>query len=141
MNVYADSSLFVALYLPEAHSGEALRRVGEEKRIWLTPLHRVEWNHAIAQHVFRRIISGDQAAKVYAAFEANRKSSMLVEANVPEEAYERAVELARKYGTHMGMRTLDTLHVASALELGAKEFWTFDERQKRLAKAAGLKVS
>jgi predicted nucleic acid-binding protein len=140
LNVYADSSLFVALYLPEAHSGEALRRIGKGKRIWLTPLHRVEWNHAIAQHVFRRIISGEQAAKVYSAFEANRKSSTLVEANVPEGAYERAVELAREYGSQMGMRTLDTLHVASALGLGAREFWTFDQRQEKLAQAAGLAI-
>ncbi|HVP56390.1 MAG TPA: type II toxin-antitoxin system VapC family toxin [Candidatus Eisenbacteria bacterium] len=141
MNVYADSSLFVALYLPEAHSGEALRRIGEGKRIWLTPLHRVEWSQAIAQHVFRRIISSEQATKVYSAFEANRKSNMLVEANVPEEAFERAVQLAREYGPQMGMRTLDTLHIASALELGAKEFWSFDERQKGLAKTVGLSTS
>jgi hypothetical protein len=31
--------------------------------------------------------------------------------------------------------------VASALELGAAQFWTFDDRQAKLAKAAGLKVS
>lgn len=31
-----------------------------------------------------------------------------------------------------------SLHVASALELGAERFWTFDERQERLAQAAGL---
>jgi predicted nucleic acid-binding protein len=36
---------------------------------------------------------------------------------------------------------LDTLHIACALELGAKEFWTFDQRQERLAKAAGLAIS
>jgi len=39
------------------------------------------------------------------------------------------------------MATLDTLHVASALELGAERFWTFDERQAKLARAVGLKVS
>jgi len=37
-------------------------------------------------------------------------------------------------------RDLDTLHVASALELKAERFWTFDERQKRLARAVGLKT-
>jgi predicted nucleic acid-binding protein len=35
--------------------------------------------------------------------------------------------------------TLDTLHIACALELTAESFWTFDERQARLAKAVGLK--
>jgi hypothetical protein len=30
------------------------------------------------------------------------------------------------------------LHLASALELKASSFWTFDERQARLARAVGL---
>ncbi len=141
MNIYADASLFVALYLPEVHSREALRRASHGERIWLTPLHRVEWNHAIVQHLFRRVISHEEAVKVYSAFEANRKSNSWEEASIPEAAYETAVELARKHGSQMGMKTLETLHVASALELGAREFWTFDERQAKLAKAAGLTVT
>ncbi len=38
------------------------------------------------------------------------------------------------------MRSLDTLHVALALELGATEFCSFDLRQSRMAAAAGLAV-
>jgi predicted nucleic acid-binding protein len=38
------------------------------------------------------------------------------------------------------VRTLDSLHVASALELKADRFWTFDERQAKLAKVVGLKA-
>jgi hypothetical protein len=34
--------------------------------------------------------------------------------------------------------TVDTLHVAAALELRADGFWTFDEGQAGMAKAAGL---
>jgi predicted nucleic acid-binding protein len=40
----------------------------------------------------------------------------------------------------LGNRTLDTLHVASALELKAERFWTFDDRQAKLARAAGLRT-
>jgi predicted nucleic acid-binding protein len=36
------------------------------------------------------------------------------------------------------VRTLDSLHVACALELKAERFWTFDDRQVRLAEAVGL---
>ncbi len=49
--------------------------------------------------------------------------------------------LARTYVAKLGTRTLDSLHVAAALELKAERFWTFDERQAKLAKAVGLKVS
>jgi predicted nucleic acid-binding protein len=59
----------------------------------------------------------------------------------PEQrTWDTSIALARKYGPSIGVRTLDSLHVACALELKAQRFWTFDERQARLAKAVGLKT-
>jgi len=58
---------------------------------------------------------------------------------LPENAFDLCADLARRYGPKLGVRTLDSLHVACALELRAERFWTFDERQAKLAKAAGLK--
>jgi predicted nucleic acid-binding protein len=60
---------------------------------------------------------------------------------IPENAFELCAELGRQYGPKLGVRTLDSLHVACALELKADRFWTFDERQAKLAKAKGLKTS
>jgi predicted nucleic acid-binding protein len=39
-----------------------------------------------------------------------------------------------------GHRSLDILHVATALHLGALEFLTFDTNQRKLAAAEKLKV-
>ena len=96
---------------------------------------------AIAQHVFRREISPGEAAQFYSAFEADRKLGLYLEREMPESAFDTAIELGQTYVPRLGIRTLDTLHVASALALGAREFWTFDERQQRLAKAVGLVIS
>jgi predicted nucleic acid-binding protein len=60
---------------------------------------------------------------------------------IPEDAFDLCAELARRYGPKLGVRTLDSLHVACALELNADRFWTFDERQAKLAKSEGLKTS
>jgi predicted nucleic acid-binding protein len=38
------------------------------------------------------------------------------------------------------VRSLDLLHVATALEIGAMEFLSFDDRQRRTARAEGLNV-
>ncbi len=38
----------------------------------------------------------------------------------------------------LGTRTLDILHLAAAMVLGADSFQTFDDRQRKLAKFAGL---
>ena len=60
---------------------------------------------------------------------------------MPEMSFETCVRLAQQHGTRLAPTTLDTLHVASALELGAERFWTFDERQRKLARAVGLKTA
>ena len=52
-------------------------------------------------------------------------------------AAERLSELHTDAGGH---RAMDILHVATAIELGAKEFLTFDANQKKLAEAEGLVV-
>jgi predicted nucleic acid-binding protein len=52
--------------------------------------------------------------------------------------FERAQALAGKHTGRLGVRSLDILHVAVALELQAEAFLTFDRRQARLARAEGL---
>ncbi len=141
MNIYADTSFFVSLYLPDRHSPEAQRRVSEQPRIWLTPLHRAEWTHAIGQHVFQRKISAREAQRVYRDFESDRSNSVWAEVELPDAAFELCIELARRHVARLGARTLDTLHVAAALELGAEHFWTFDEGQAKLAETVGLRLT
>ena len=138
MTIYADTSFFVSLYLPDRHSSEAVCRIASRPQMWLTPLHSAEWAHAIAQHVFRREISAAEAKQVSRDLERDRKAGIWTEVDLPETAWESCAELARRYGTRLGVRTLDSLHVASALELGAEAFWTFDERQAKLAVAERL---
>jgi predicted nucleic acid-binding protein len=60
------------------------------------------------------------------------------EIDLPESIWESSIDLARRYGPALGVRMLDSLHVACALELKSRQFWTFDERQARLAEAVGL---
>jgi predicted nucleic acid-binding protein len=139
LSIYADSSFFVSLYLIDGHSREAERRMAKHPRLWLTPLHRAEWTHAVAQHVFRRTISNDEARQFYSAFEGDRESRLWMEVEMPDRVFERCVDIAKQHGPTLGGSTLDTLHVASALELQAERFWTFDQRQAKLARALGLK--
>jgi predicted nucleic acid-binding protein len=56
----------------------------------------------------------------------------------PVATWYAVIDLARRYGPSLGVRTLDSLHVACALALKAERFWTFDERQAKLAEAVGL---
>lgn len=53
---------------------------------------------------------------------------------------DRAERLAIAHTPRHGARCLDLLHIASALELGASEFLSFDLNQRRVAEAEGLTV-
>ena len=106
--------------------------------LWRTPLDAIEVTHAIEQHVFWKKVTPENALRLHEAFKQHRESGFWQEIAVPETAYVRCAELARRHCSRLGLRTLDTLHVASALELRASAFWTFDDRQAALAKAEGI---
>jgi predicted nucleic acid-binding protein len=141
LSVYGDSSFVVSLYLTDVHSPEARRRVQGAPPLILTLLHRAEWAHALAQHQFRGTLTAEAARRANSQLVSDEAASLWREAPLPENAFELCADLARRYGPKLGARTLDSLHVACALELNAKQFWTFDERQAKLAKATGLKTA
>ena len=56
------------------------------------------------------------------------------------DVHQIAERLSSTYTKAAGHRAFDVLHVATALHLGAREFLSFDDRQRKLARAEGLKV-
>lgn len=140
MSIYADTSFFVSLYVTDGHTREAERKAASRPAVWMTSLHVAEWLHAIKLHVFRKSISRSEANRLIDSFQEHRRMALWREAPLPERALEVCAQLAERYAWRLGVRTLDTLHVASALELNADCFWTFDERQSKLAIAVGLRT-
>lgn len=140
MTIYADTSFLVSIYLDDEHSDEAERWLKSAPDVWLTQLHIAEWTHAIEQHVFRGKLSVSESRILHELLEEDIANGVWTEVALPESVYDRCIALARRYTAQFGSRTLDTLHVAAALELNAARFWTFDGRQQKLAQAAGLKT-
>ena len=113
-------------------------RGGERPSI--TPLHIAEWTHAIAQQVFRRQMTAAEAGQLHRDFDDDCDTRIWQTISVPESALEICADLGRRFGPKLGVRALDSLHVACALQLNTKRFWTFDDRQRKLAKAVGLGI-
>jgi predicted nucleic acid-binding protein len=141
LRVYADSSFLASVYVTDVHTPEVLRRLSQHPRLWFTPFHEVEICHAIARQVFQGQMAESRAERALQELSRDAARGVWVLAGFPETAFTKGAALARTYVAKLGTRTLDSLHVAAALELKAERFWTFDERQAKLAKAAGLKVS
>jgi predicted nucleic acid-binding protein len=140
LSIYVDSSFVVSLYVTDQHSSESRARISSAPSLWFTPLHNAEWAHALGQHVFRGQLSLSEAQRMHARLDDHKSSGRWISIAVPDHAFDRCADLARRYGPKLGVRTLDSLHVSCALELKAERFWTFDERQAKLAKAEGLKT-
>jgi predicted nucleic acid-binding protein len=141
LTAYADTSVLVSVYLEDIHSHKIGGMLSHLTDCFLTPLHRAEWFHAVAQHVFRGTINETKAGELHVLFEKDVKTGAWLEVALPDNAFDLCANLARQYGPKLGMGTLDTLHVACAIELKAERFWTFDEQQAKLAKAQGLKTT
>jgi len=141
VTLYADSSFLASIYLLDVHSSEALRRMNARPEIWLTPFHYAEIAHAISQACFRGRIAARQADLARRSLAADNAAGLWRRVDFPPAAFAVASDLADRYGARIGSRTLDSLHVACALELKASRFWTFDDRQARLARAAGLRTT
>ena len=140
MIAYVDSSFLVSVYVMSTHSATADRLLRQRPQIPMTPFLLAEWAHALAAQVFRGQMSVSEAQRVELEFANDRKTGLWTASAMPDSAFEVCADLARQYGPKLGMRTLDSLHVACALELKADRFWTFDGRQAKLAKAQGLRV-
>jgi predicted nucleic acid-binding protein len=141
LRVYADSSFIVSIYVQSTHSAEVDTLLRQQPLIHVTPFILAEWAHALAGQVFRGQMTGIEAQRIDKEFEKNRTSGLWLTTPMPERAFELCAELARRNGSTLGLCMLDSLHVACALELKAGIFWTFDDRQAKLAKAEGLKTN
>ena len=135
--MYADSSVFVSLYLPDVHSTTARGWTKGSTRLWFSPLHAAEFFHAVAQQVFYRKISHADADKVFDHLRRDRLAGLWLETAVPDNAFEVCGDLGRRYGPKLGVRTLNSLHVACALGLKTQRFLTFDDRQRKWPRRQG----
>jgi len=87
------------------------------------------------------MVSQAEADVIFDTLKRDLAAGLWLQTLLPENAFDLCANLARRLGPKLGMRTLDTLHVACALELKAERFWTFDERQAKLAKSQGMKTA
>lgn len=107
-----------------------------------TPWHRLEVRNAIRLAVFHRAIDSHQSKMQLKQIESDLRDETLI-AHAPIDwvtVLREAEKLGAAHNESIGCRSGDLFHIAAAVEWGADYFLTFDERQKKMAKAVGLTV-
>ena len=142
MSATADSSLIVSLYLPEPNSALADAACNSmPPPIRLTDWRRVEISSAFQRAVKNGRITAAQAFLLWQDFENDVASGRFEVVGVNHSSVlARALVLTQKHAATIGTRTLDVIHIATALEFSATDFLSFDNRQRQAASAEGLMV-
>ena len=140
--VYVDTSVIVKLYIKEEYSQESSNWLKENNEaIPLTSFHELELINAIHLKQFRTEITLEKTRMIMARFEEHEKSGIYYRPQLDwSDIFIHAIDLSKKHSSSIGSRSLDILHVASALSINADRFLTLDDRQTRLAALAGLKT-
>ncbi|HVM60930.1 MAG TPA: type II toxin-antitoxin system VapC family toxin [Verrucomicrobiae bacterium] len=142
MNAYPDASFIFSLYVNRPHTALAASHVATmAEPIYATSLLRFEVTNAIRRAAFQRMITDQLAVTALAAFESDiDRGTVAIPAVAWEAVFQEAERLSHTHTPRTGLRGFDILHVATALTLNAREFLTFDTKQRALASAEGLKV-
>jgi predicted nucleic acid-binding protein len=148
MIAYPDTSFLIALYRWQVNSRRAIAHFAAmTEALHVTSLVLFEFRQSIRLQEFlhsRNPQLGFDRATGKAAFvqlQVNIASGALVMIAADwNDVIQLAERVSNRHASFEGYRSFDILNVATALHLGAHEFLTFDAKQKKLAKAEGLKT-
>jgi predicted nucleic acid-binding protein len=139
---YVDPSALRSLYVHDDRSAGFCRwRRRVRGSLPITRFGRAEIVNSIHLAVHRRAIDDGTAKASLADLDDDLRQGRLT---LVDALWRRALDLASglstEYTARLGTRTLDVLHVATAVTLDATHFVTYDRRQAALARAVRLRA-
>ena len=142
MTTYVDSSVLVAVYVPERFSKAARRVVGGTPQVPFTWLHELEVANAFGMLLGRGLISSAEHRAIHAHLQEDLESQRLRRLPLDwDRVFAKACDLSVAHTVQQLTRSLDLLHVAAAHTAACHSFVSADDRQLAVAKAAGLAIT
>lgn len=140
--LYLDTSAFLKLYVREAGS-EAVQSLVQSQSHPL-PVHdllEMELTNALRLKVFWEELPREASDEQIRLFQERKRRGLYFTPEIHRaDQLKLFMQLAEKT-SEIGCRTMDILHVATALILEADAFVSFDSRQCQLAEASGLRLA
>lgn len=126
---YLDTNFLLKLYLLEVDSARAVTWIERNTSdIFVSPLTDVE-----LVTVFSREDSPVRASRAIRDYRDDLAAHLYIKLDIDDQVFASAVDIAERYSRPYKLRSLDVLHLATAVRHGVSNFGTFD---KRLAEAA-----
>jgi predicted nucleic acid-binding protein len=141
LSAYADTSFLFSVYVVDSNTSKALPLIRSVRfPLLATSLTEFELENAIWQRQFRRDLTSAEIKSSIGAFRKDLANPLFDLKPFSAAMLHKASLISSRQTPRFGTRALDVLHVATALVLGAEDFYTFDQSQAKLAGAEGLVV-
>ena len=140
---YCDSSFLASLYVPTDVFNPRARKEASKftSAIPYTLLNELELLNALRRGLGNASLDQVSHDAIIRDLGADEADGLLKRTDLNQiKLYGMARDLSRKHTPALACRSLDILHVASALVLGAGKFASFDHRQRKLAAAVNLSL-
>ncbi len=140
--LYLDTSALLKLYIREQDSETVQSRIeSQDLPLPIWEIQEAEFVNALRLKVFWKEITNTQAEDQISRFQQRRRDGLYFFPEIDRPALTLHFMELSKQTAILGCRTMDILHVACALEIGATSFLSFDQRQNALASHAGLNLA
>ena len=143
MKIYFDTSFLISLYAQDTKAEAATKAIGSVSTATrlVTHLTELELRNALQLRIFRKEMNAAAARAAYADWQTDLTDGIFALCSLPDGWIRRSHTIAQQATANLGIRTLDLIHVAAAVELEADALFSFDERQRRLARELKLKLN
>jgi predicted nucleic acid-binding protein len=141
ISCYLDTSFLIKLYVFEDHSLEAARLLASSgARRVINRLTDIEVASTLRRKSLDGSLTASEAQTAFAKFSGHGSIGLYDRRPIDEPIFALAENLIDQYGDFIRLRSLDLLHVATALHYGIDGFATYDEQLKLFAERVGLKL-
>ena len=133
---YLDTSFLFKLYLPEPNSEEAVAWLQRNRKdVFVSPLTDLE----VITSFSREDVPGAGMRAIERYLE-DLEANVYVKLEIDGNVFALAADVAERYSRQYKLRSLDVIHLATALRYGVEAIGTYDIRVIEAAAGMGLRV-
>jgi len=136
--IYLDTSYIVKAYINEPGSEEVLRELRGKTGLVSSQLARLEFTSALMRQRREKSLTKAACIKALELLESDTREQIWQWFPIDNEIASLAQELLAHPQSFGLLRTLDAIHIATALSVRSETLYTHDKRMLEAAKLNGL---